>query len=160
MENRRVEFFWNRESVVEILIWVAVFLLLTVSSFPLDFYLSFSLSIVLLIGMVLLSLFNRKVTIPFFLSKERFFWTVLFTVAIIVLMTFVFSFLEERILYYFIDFFCHITTSFCTYIYIICTKQYINQKNYTIKIRGCKETRFLYTPYSMGIGKNASERTN
>lgn len=103
MENRRVEFFWNRESVVEILIWVAVFLLLTVSSFPLDFYLSFSLSIVLLIGMILLSLFNRKFIIPFFLSKERFFWTLLFTVVIIVLMTIVFSFLEERILYYFIE---------------------------------------------------------
>ena len=102
MDSKSVDFFWNKESVIEILIWLAVFLLLTVSSFSLDFCLSVSLSVVLVFGMIILSLLNRKLIIPLFLQKERFTLSFVFSLVALVLMTIIISYLEDKVLYYFI----------------------------------------------------------
>lgn len=103
MDSKSVDFFWNKESVIEILIWLAVFLLLTVSSFSLDFCLSVSLSVVLVFGMIILSLLNRKLIIPLFLQKERFTLSFVFSLVALVLMTIIISYLEDKVLYYFIE---------------------------------------------------------
>lgn len=95
--------FWNRESVVEVLIWVAIFLLLTVSNFSMDFYLSLSLSAVLVVGMVTLSFFNRKVIIRHFFKRERFISSFFLSLIVLSLMTFLFSYMEDQIFSFFME---------------------------------------------------------
>lgn len=89
-----IKLFW-KQHILELSAWIAVFTLLTFSNISYDLLLSVELAALLTISMFLITLVNRLVLFPYFLSKHR---MVLFTALSIVLIvgfTFLTNSMEE-----------------------------------------------------------------